>query len=147
MPLFLNIFVNYFKFFSLYIISMCRCLNIALFLKIFICQFYYCNFTSSGTYSTINFDLYFVWSLFDSSHLRCYAKVLATLMFTIGTVSINKICFCNFFVIFIKIFLFPKKNTKIFFLVSFGSNLFYDVFHLYVWDSIFYKWLWCLNES
>ena len=60
LPLVLNIFVNYSKFFSLYIVSMCRYLNVALFLKIFIHQFYYCNFAISGTYSTINFDLYFV---------------------------------------------------------------------------------------
>ena len=49
--------------------------------------------------------------MLDALCLRFYVKVSVYSMLTIGTVSINEIYFCNFFVIFSLIFIFPKEKT------------------------------------
>ena len=76
----------------------------------------------------------------DVSYLRCYAKVSVYLMLSIGTVSINEIYFCNFFVIFSHIFIFFKEKTTSLLPLVCCRVLTYNIFHLYVWDSIFFKW-------
>lgn len=52
--------------------------------------------------------------MLDTLCLRCYDKVSVYTMLTIGTVSINEICFCNFFVIFSLIFIFFKEKHQVF---------------------------------
>lgn len=52
--------------------------------------------------------------MLDALCLRFYVKVSVYSMLTIGTVSINEICFCNFFVIFSLIFIFSKEKHQVF---------------------------------
>lgn len=56
--------------------------------------------------------------MLDALCLRCFAKASVYSMLTIGTVSINEICFCNFFVIFSLIFIFSKEKTPSFFVLG-----------------------------
>ena len=68
----------------------------------------------------------------DALCLRFYVKVSVYSMFTIGTVSINEICFCNFFVIFSLISIFPKEKHQVFLSLVCCRVLAYNIFHLYM---------------
>lgn len=85
--------------------------------------------------------------MLDALCLRFYVKVSVYSMLTIGTVSINEIYFCNFFVIFSLIFIFSKEKHQFFLSLVCCRVLTYNIFHLYVWNSIFIEWFRGLNES